>query len=161
MAASRGRKCSSRRGSNAEYFFVLLEGEISVWKKHAEQGSSYIAARPGAFFGESLWTWHALPAVCTRRMRLPANRFSGGSILEAVGGSARRFRVRFSARWLRVFATSRVQRDSRRKLEALGTMSAGLEVIGVWRIKIPNESPDSLATSKFCFPLQPTEFSDR
>ena len=26
------------------------------------------------------------------------------------------------------------------KLQALGTMSASLEVIGVWRIKIPNES---------------------
>ena len=27
-------------GKRAEYFFVLLEGEMSVWKKHAEQRSA-------------------------------------------------------------------------------------------------------------------------
>ena len=39
-------------GKHAEYFFVLLEGEISVWKKHADQEIVVYRARSGAFFGE-------------------------------------------------------------------------------------------------------------
>ncbi len=39
-------------GKHAEYFFVLLEGEMSVWKKHAEQDVVVARNRPGAFFGE-------------------------------------------------------------------------------------------------------------
>ena len=39
-------------GKHAEHFFVLLEGEISVWKKHAEQDVVVARNRPGAFFGE-------------------------------------------------------------------------------------------------------------
>ena len=72
-------------GKHAEYFFVLLEGEISVWKKHAEQDVVVARNRPGAFFGEIpllLGTPYMLSA--SRRARLPANRFSGGSVLEAV-----------------------------------------------------------------------------
>ena len=29
-----------KEGKHAEHFFVLLEGEMSVWKKHAEQRSA-------------------------------------------------------------------------------------------------------------------------
>src|SRR4030095_17087580 len=36
----------------AEHFFVLLEGEISVSKKHGDQEIVVARYRPGAFFGE-------------------------------------------------------------------------------------------------------------
>ena len=39
-------------GKHAEHFFVLLEGEISVWKNYAEQEVVVTRNRPGAFFGE-------------------------------------------------------------------------------------------------------------
>ena len=39
-------------GKHAEHFFVLLEGEIAVWKKHADQEIVVARNRPGAFFGE-------------------------------------------------------------------------------------------------------------
>jgi CRP-like cAMP-binding protein len=41
-----------KEGEPAEHFFVLLEGEISVWKKHADQDIVVARRRPGAFFGE-------------------------------------------------------------------------------------------------------------
>ena len=41
-----------REGEPAENFFVLLEGEISVAKKHGDQESVVARNRPGAFFGE-------------------------------------------------------------------------------------------------------------
>ena len=80
-------------GKHAEHFFVLLEGEISVWKKHADQEIVLYRARPGAFFGEVpllLGTPYMLSG--TRRVRLPANRFSGGSVLEAVAALPGHFR---------------------------------------------------------------------
>src|SRR4029077_15792646 len=41
-----------KEGEPAKQFFVLLEGEICVWKKHADQEIVVYRARPGAFFGE-------------------------------------------------------------------------------------------------------------
>ena len=80
-------------GKRAEHFFVLLEGEISVWKKHADQDIVVARNRPGAFFGEVpllLGTPYMLSA--SRRVRLPANRLSGGSVLEAVAALPGDFR---------------------------------------------------------------------
>ena len=57
-------KCSFRKGEHAEHFFVLLEGEISVWKKHGDQEIVVTRNRPGAFFGEiAAFTRHSLHAV--------------------------------------------------------------------------------------------------
>ncbi len=70
-----------QEGDQAKDFFVLLEGEISVTKKHGVVARN----RPGAFFGEIpllLGTPYMLSA--TRRARLSANRLSGGGVLEAV-----------------------------------------------------------------------------
>ena len=39
-------------GQQPEHFFVLLEGKISFWKKHANQDIVVGRSRPGAFFGE-------------------------------------------------------------------------------------------------------------
>ena len=39
-------------GESAEHFFVLLEGEITVSKKHGDQEIVVARYRPGAFFGE-------------------------------------------------------------------------------------------------------------
>ena len=41
-----------KEGEPARHFFALLEGEISVWKKHAGQDIVVVRNRPGAFFGE-------------------------------------------------------------------------------------------------------------
>ena len=41
-----------KAGEPAEHFFVLLEGEISVSKKHGDQEIVVARYRPGAFFGE-------------------------------------------------------------------------------------------------------------
>ena len=80
-------------GKHAEHFFVLLEGEISVWKKHADQEIVCLSRQTRRVFRRSpAVTWHALPAVCTRRVRLPANRFSGGSVLEGVAALPGHFR---------------------------------------------------------------------
>jgi len=39
----------SQEGQHAEHFFVLLEGEIVVWKKHGDQEIVVARNRPGAF----------------------------------------------------------------------------------------------------------------
>ena len=41
-----------QEGRHAEHFFVLLEGEIVVWKKSGDQEIVVTRNRPGAFFGE-------------------------------------------------------------------------------------------------------------
>ena len=72
-------------GKHAEYFFVLLEGEISVWKKHDDQEIVVARNRPGAFLGEiPLLLGTPYMRSGSRRARLPADCFSGGSVLEAV-----------------------------------------------------------------------------
>jgi CRP-like cAMP-binding protein len=74
-----------QEGQHAERFFVLLEGEIVVWKKQGDQEIIVARNRPGAFFGEiPAFTRHALRAVRSRRGRLPANRLSGGGVLEVL-----------------------------------------------------------------------------
>src|SRR4029434_2908102 len=40
-----------QEGQHGEHFFVLLEGEIFVWK-HGDQEIVIARNRPGAFFGE-------------------------------------------------------------------------------------------------------------
>jgi Cyclic nucleotide-binding domain len=41
-----------KEGKPAEHFFVLLEGEMRVWKEHDDQDIVFAPNRPGAFFGE-------------------------------------------------------------------------------------------------------------
>ena len=58
-----------QEGERASHFFVLLEGEISVWKKHGVVARN----RPGAFFGEIpllLGTPYVLAARAERDCRL-------------------------------------------------------------------------------------------
>jgi CRP-like cAMP-binding protein len=85
--------------------FVLLEGEISLWKEHGDQEIVVVRGRPGAFFGEVpllLGTPYMLSGRAERDCRLIVfQRKRFGSCC----GSARRFRVRFSGHWRRVFAT--------------------------------------------------------
>ena len=115
-----------KEGKHAEHFFVLLEGEMSVWKKHADQDVVVARNRPGAFFGEVpllLGTPYMLSGRAERDCRLivfPEEAFwkllrlcpeISGEIFRAVATRLRN--IEGSAR-------------QQEKLEALGTMSAGL-----------------------------------
>jgi signal transduction histidine kinase len=113
-------------GKHAEYFFVLLEGEISVWKKHAEQDVVVARNRPGAFFGEVpllLGAPYLLSGRAERDCRLIV--FSEEAfwkllrLCPAVSGEI----FRTMATRLRNIEGSARQQE---KLRALGTMSAGL-----------------------------------
>ena len=115
-----------QEGQHAEHFFVLLEGEISVWKNHVDQDVVVTRNRPGAFFGEVpllLGTPYMLSA--TRRGRLPADRFPEEAfwkllrLCPAISGEI--FRA-VATRFRNIEGSARQQE----KLEALGTMSAGL-----------------------------------
>jgi len=113
-------------GEHAEFFFVLLEGEISVWKKHAEQDVVVARNRPGAFFGEVpllLGTPYAVSGRAERDCRLivfPEEAFwKLLRLCPAVSGEI--FRAMVTR--LRNIEGSAQQQQ---KLEALGTMSAGL-----------------------------------
>jgi signal transduction histidine kinase len=113
-------------GKHAEYFFVLLEGEISVWKKHADQEIVVYRARPGAFFGEVpllLGTPYLLSARAECDCRLivfPEEAFwKLLRLCPAISGEI--FRAMVTR--LRNIEGSRQQQE---KLAALGTMSAGL-----------------------------------
>jgi signal transduction histidine kinase len=113
-------------GKHAEYFFVLLEGEISVWKKHAEQDVVVARNRPGAFFGEVpllLGTPYLLSGRAERDCRLiafPEEAFwKLLRLCPAISGEI--FRAMVTR--LRNLEGSARQQE---KLEALGTMSAGL-----------------------------------
>ena len=113
-------------GKHAEYFFVLLEGEISVWKKHAEQDVVVARGRPGAFFGEVpllLGTPYMMSGRAERDCRLivfPEEAFwKLLRLCPAVSGEI----FRTMATRLRNIEGSARQQE---KLEALGTMSAGL-----------------------------------
>jgi hypothetical protein len=103
-----------KEGEPAEHFFVLLEGEISLWKEHGDQEIVVARSRPGAFFGEVpllLGTPYMLSGRAERDCRLiVSQRKRFGSCC----GSTRRLRVRFSGHWRRAFATLRVQRDSKK-----------------------------------------------
>jgi CRP-like cAMP-binding protein len=107
-----------KEGEPAEHFFVLLEGEISVWKKHDDQELVVARGRPGAFFGEVpllLGTPYMLSgrAECDCRLIVfPEEAFwKLLRLCPAVSGEI--FRT-----WRRVFATSRVQRDSKKSWSA-------------------------------------------
>ena len=126
MAASRGRNALSRKGEHAEHFFVLLEGEISVWKKHGDQEIVVARNRPGAFFGEIpllLGTPYMLSARAECDCRLivfPEEAFwKLLRLCPAISGEI--FRAMVTR--LRNIEGSAQQQE---KLEALGTMSAGL-----------------------------------
>ena len=113
-------------GKHAEYFFVLLEGEMSVWKKHAEQDIVVARNRPGAFFGEVpllLGTPYMLSgrAECDCRLIVfPEEAFwKLLRLCPAISGEI----FRAMATRLRNMEGSARQQE---KLEALGTMSAGL-----------------------------------
>ena len=113
-------------GKHAEYFFVLLEGEISVWKKHADQEIVLYRARPGVFFGEVpllLGTPYLLSARAECDCRLivfPEEAFwKLLRLCPAISGEI--FRAMVTR--LRNIEGSRQQQE---KLVALGTMSAGL-----------------------------------
>ena len=113
-------------GKRAEHFFVLLEGEISVWKKHADQDIVVARNRPGAFFGEVpllLGTPYMLSgrAECDCRLIVfPEEAFwKLLRLCPAISGEI----FRAMATRLRNIEGSARQQE---KLEALGTMSAGL-----------------------------------
>jgi signal transduction histidine kinase len=111
-----------REGEQAKNFFVLLEGEISVSKKHGVVTRN----RPGAFFGEIpllLGTPYMLSARAECDCRLivfPEEQF--WNLLRLCPAiSAEIFREMVTR--LRNIEGSARQQE---KLEALGTMSAGL-----------------------------------
>src|SRR4029077_17604010 len=115
-----------KEGEPAEHFFVLLEGEISVWKKHADQEIVVYRARPGAFFGEVpllLGTPYLLSARAECDCRLivfPEEAFwKLLRLCPAISGEI--FRAMVTR--LRNIEGSRQQKKKR---AALGTMSAGL-----------------------------------
>jgi CRP-like cAMP-binding protein len=97
-----------KEGEPAEHFFVLLEGEISVWKKHDDQEIVVARGRPGAFFGE-VPLLLGTPYMLSGRAESDCRKRFGSCC-----AFAQRFRVRFSGQWRRVFAASRVQRDSKK-----------------------------------------------
>ena len=111
-----------QQGEKAEHFFVLLEGEISVSKKHSVVARN----RPNAFFGEIpllLGTPYMLSARAECDCRLivfPEEPF--WKLLRLCPGiSGEIFRAMVTR--LRNIEGSAQQEE---KLEALGTMSAGL-----------------------------------
>ena len=114
-----------QEGQPGEHFFVLLEGEIVVWK-HGDQEIVVARNRPGAFFGEIpllLGTLHRLSARAERDCRLivfPEEAFwKLLRLCPAISGEI----FRAMATRLRNIEGSEQQQE---KLEALGTMSAGL-----------------------------------
>ena len=115
-----------KEGGPAEHFFVLLEGELSVSKKHADQDVVFAPNRPGAFFGEVpllLGTPYILSDRAESDCRLivfPEEAFwKLLRLCPAVSGEI----FRTMATRLRNIEGSARQQE---KLEALGTMSAGL-----------------------------------
>jgi signal transduction histidine kinase len=115
-----------QEGPCAENFFVLLEGEIVVWKKHGDQEIVVARNRPGAFFGEIpllLDTPYMLSARAKCDCRLivfPEEAFwKLLRLCPAISGEI----FRAVATRLRNIEGSAQQQE---KLGALGTMSAGL-----------------------------------
>ena len=115
-----------KEGEPAEHFFVLLEGEMSVWKEHGDQDIVFAPNRPGAFFGEVpllLGTPYMLSDRAESDCRLIV--FSEEAfwkllrLCPAISGEI----FRSMATRLRNIEGSARQQE---KLEALGTMSAGL-----------------------------------
>jgi signal transduction histidine kinase len=111
-----------QEGERANNFFVLLEGEISVLKKHGVVARN----RPGAFFGEIpllLGTPYVLSARAERDSRLivfPEEAF--WNLLRLCPAIAAEILRAMVTRLRNIEGSARQQE----KLEALGTMSAGL-----------------------------------
>ncbi len=115
-----------QEGQHAEHFFVLLEGEIVVWKKQGDQEIVVVRNRPGAFFGEIallLGTPYMLSGRAEGDCRLvvfPEEAFwKLLRLCPAISGEIFRAMVTH----LRNIEGSAQQQE---KLRALGTMSAGL-----------------------------------
>ena len=115
-----------QEGQHAEHFFVLLEGEIVVWKKHGDQELVVARNRSGAFFGEIpllLGTPYvpSARAECDCRLIVfPEEAFwKLLRLCPAISGEI----FRSIATRLRNIEGSAQQQQ---KLEAIGTMSAGL-----------------------------------
>jgi CRP-like cAMP-binding protein len=113
-------------GKHAEYFFVLLEGEIVVWKKHGDQEIVVYRNRPGAFFGE-------VPLLLGRPYMLSARAERDCLLIvfpEEAFWKLLRLCPAISGEIFRAMATRlrNIEGSARQqeKLEALGTMSAGL-----------------------------------
>ena len=119
-------KCSFKEGRAAEHFFVLLEGEISVSKKHGDQEIVVARYRPGAFFGE-VPLLLGVPYILTARAESDSRL-----IVFAEEGFWRLLRLcpAISSEIFRAMATRlrnlEGSAQQQQKLEALGTMSAGL-----------------------------------
>lgn len=113
-------------GETAKNFFVLLEGEVSVSKKHGDQRTVVARYRPGAFFGEVpvlLGVPYILTALVERDCRFivfPEEGFWGLlRLCPSIAGEI----FRTMAVRLRNLEGSERQAD---KLASLGRMSAGL-----------------------------------
>jgi CRP-like cAMP-binding protein len=115
-----------KEGEPAEHFFVLLEGEMSVWKEHGGQDIVFAPNRPGAFFGEVpllLGTPYMLSDRAESDCRLivfPEEAFwKLLRLCPAISGEI--FRA-MATRLRNIEGSAREQE----KLEALGTISGGL-----------------------------------
>ena len=113
-------------GEPAEHFFVLLEGEITASKKHGDQEIVVARYRPGAFFGE-VPLLLGVPYILTARAESDSRL-----IVFAEEGFWRLLRLcpAISSEIFREMATRlrniEGSAQQQQKLEALGTMSAGL-----------------------------------
>jgi len=115
-----------KEGDSAENFFVLLEGEISVLKRYGDEEIVVRRNKPGAFFGEIpllLGTAYMLSGRAERDCRLIV--FPEDSFWKLL-----RFSPAISGEIFRAMV-SRVRHlegssQQQEKLEALGTMAAGL-----------------------------------
>ena len=115
-----------QEGQHAEHFFVLLEGEIVVWKKQGDQEIVVARNRPGAFFGE-------IPLLLGTPYMLSARAECDGRLIvfpEEAFWKLLRLCPAISGEIFRAVATRlrNIEGSARQqeKLEALGTMSAGL-----------------------------------
>ncbi|HEY5770910.1 MAG TPA: cyclic nucleotide-binding domain-containing protein, partial [Terrimicrobium sp.] len=111
-----------QEGEQASHFFVLLEGEISALKKHGVVARN----RPGAFFGEIpllLGTPYFISARVERDSRLIVfSEEAFWSLLRRCPEIAAEIFRAMVTRLRNIEGNARQQE----KLEALGTMSAGL-----------------------------------
>jgi len=115
-----------KAGESAEHFFVLLEGDISVSKKHGDQEIDVARYRPGAFFGE-VPLLLGVPYILTARAESDSRL-----IVFAEEGFWRLLRLcpAISSEIFRAMTTRlrnlEGSKQQQEKLAALGTMSAGL-----------------------------------
>lgn len=115
-----------REGEPAEYFFLVLDGEARVTKRHGGQSFILNHYRPGVFLGEVpiVLGGHYLASVETvngcRIFRLPAAAF--WCVLRTCPACSTQIMQTLAVR-LRALESFGAQRE---KLVSLGTMAAGL-----------------------------------